>query len=611
MRGLRFVSGVLVAAVIAITYVGTAGRAVAGSVSANNQPYVTIGNMAQGAPINWYNDQGLQWAGLDVMPLGFVKIGSPNPLAFFPGLAKSWTISKNGRQITVHIQPNAHWSNGQPVTAKDLIETAAIGFASGASQGFYLGSIKALNSKTVVYKMLSGSKYNLFSRLVLEQDITPASVYNSQLPSDIWTTIATSQYTGTDPTLSAKQAAAVKSLQDLYKKIQAYAPSKDVSSGPYVLKSYNPGEAILVKNKGFYAANKIHIAEVILRNYNNSNQQIWNYLLGGQVYQATSGGMSSSLVHRIASVPHNHLYKVSSTASAQLVWNESIYPFNMVKVRQAIAYIINRKAVQRVGEPVGGTYNHWPTTTVDSNTKTYLTKAQLKHLNPYLPSPKAATALLRSAGFKKSGGAWTMPNGKPFTVTLTTVNGFNDWVEASSEIKSEMDSFGIPTTVDLSPTFAQYLKDLGNGKIAFGFWIGTGLTPAGIALRLFGGADGYQLEGGKLVYYSPSAQGKGNWLDFPKTVSVKGYGSVSVGPLANKLNVITNRAQVRRIMQTLLITANQYVPEITLWNYVTDGFVNDKYFTDYPTRNATVMQSCNGYYPPIGCWEIMGYVRPR
>lgn len=611
MRGLKLTSSILVAAVIGVTYVATAGRADARSARANHQPYVTIGIIQQGAPINYYNNAGLQWGGLDVMPLGYVKIGSPNPNAFFPALAKSWSMSKNGRQITVHIQPKAHWSNGQAVTAKDLIETAAIGYASGNSQSFYLGTVKALNSKTVRYTMLAGAKFNLFGRNVLEQAITPASVFDSQLPSDIWSVIKASQYQGTDPTLVAKQKAAANTLTDLYKKIQAYAPPKDVSDGPYVLRSYNPGEAILVKNPHFYAAGRIHIGEVILRNYNSQNQEIWNYLLGGQVYQATSGGMSSSLVRRISAVPHNHLYKVSSTASAQLIFNESVYPYNKVQVRKALAYLINRKSVQRVAEPVGGTYNHWPTSTVDSNTRAYLTKSQIKHLNPYTPSYKDAEAQLRAAGFKKSGNRWMMSNGKPFAVTLTTVNGFNDWVEASAQIKSELERFGISTSVQLSPSYAQYLKDLEAGKVSFGFWIGVGLTPAGIATRLYGSGDGYDLEGGKLFYYPPSAQGKGNWLDFPKSVNVRGYGNVSVGPLAAKLSTITNKAQVRTIMQKLFLATNQYVPEITLWNYVTDGFVNDKYFTHYPTKNRIVMQTCNGYYPPIGCWETLGYVRPR
>ena len=610
MRGFRVPAFVLAAAIIGVTYLGSTGRVDARPVAATH-PYVTIGIIAQGAPINWYNTQPLQWAGLDVSYLGIVKLGVSNPLAFYPSLAKSWKTSKNGRSVTVTLQPNARWSNGKQITSNDLISSAAISFASGGAQSIFLGSVKALNSKTVVYKMAPGAKYNLFTRGVLEQVVTPKSVFGHLLPKDIWTTIKASQYAGTDPTLVQKQKDAVTTLQALYKKIQAYAPAKDVSSGPYVLKSYNSGEAILVKNKYFYAASKIHIPEVILRNYNNDNQQIWNYLLGGQVYQATSGGMSSSLVHRIAQVPNNHEYLVPSTASAQLIWNESVSPYNKLAVRQALAYLINRKLVQKVGEPVSGTYNHWPTNAVDSNTKAYLSKAQLKQLNPYNPSPKAAASLLTKAGFKQSGGHWMLPNGQPWTVTLTTVNGFNDWVEAAAEIKSELSQAGITTEVQLSPSYAQYLTDLAAGKVSFGFWIGTGTTPYGMMGRLYAVPDGYNLEGGKLLYFPPTASGKGNWLGFPQSVNVKGYGKVAVGPLTNKLNVLTDKKKIRTIMQTLMITTNQKLPELTLWNYEQVGFVNDKYFTDYPTKNVKLMWTCSGYYPPIGCWQELGYVRPR
>lgn len=33
----------------------------------------------------------------------------------------------------------------------------------------------------------------------------------------------------------------------------------------------------------------------------------------------------------------------------------------MVKVRQALAYLIKRQDVQRVGEPVGGSVSQWST----------------------------------------------------------------------------------------------------------------------------------------------------------------------------------------------------------------------------------------------------------
>lgn len=605
------ITSLAVVAAVVGSAVTTVRPASAHPARASSHPFVDIGIIAPGAPINWYNNQPLQWELMDTMELGIVKIGTSSPTAFFPGLAKSWKIQNHDRQVTVSIQPKARWSDGKPVTSRDLIVSAEIGIVRGTAQGFFLGSVKAINSKTVVYKMLPSAKFNLFARGVLEQDITPSEVFAPLLPSNISQLIKDSQYTGTDPAPVAKQKAAVNSFIGLAKQIAAFAPPKDISSGPYVLDQYNPGEAILRKNKYFYDANKIKINEVIVRNYASSNNNIWNYILGGQVYQATSGGMTTALVDRMKQVPHNIFYKASSSASAQLVFNENVYPYGLVKVRQALAYIINRKQVQRVGEPVSGTVNHWPSATVDSNTKAYLTRTQLKKLNPYNPDRKEAAKLLTSAGFTQRGSNWYTPKGDQFTINLTTVNGFNDWVTASAQIQSQLDSFGISTQTQVESSYAQYLKDLSTQKIGFGWWIGVGLTPYAIMARLFGTPDGYQLQGGKLLYYPPSVTDQGNWLALPQSVKVKGYGSVHVGPLAYQLNSVTSRAKTRHIMQELMLTANEYVPEITMWNYSQVGFVNDKYFTHFPTKNVVALRSCEGEYPPIGCWNLLGYVTPR
>ncbi|HEY7731823.1 MAG TPA: peptide ABC transporter substrate-binding protein [Gaiellaceae bacterium] len=36
-----------------------------------------------------------------------------------PGVADSWDISENGRKVTLHLRPDARWTNGDPVTAQD------------------------------------------------------------------------------------------------------------------------------------------------------------------------------------------------------------------------------------------------------------------------------------------------------------------------------------------------------------------------------------------------------------------------------------------------------------------------------------------------------------
>src|SRR5438552_8346592 len=45
----------------------------------------------------------------------------PANAAPIPGLAERWDISPDGRVYTFHLRPNAVWSTGEPITARDFV----------------------------------------------------------------------------------------------------------------------------------------------------------------------------------------------------------------------------------------------------------------------------------------------------------------------------------------------------------------------------------------------------------------------------------------------------------------------------------------------------------
>ena len=47
----------------------------------------------------------------------------PHDLHPVPGVAESWDISADGKTYTFHLRHNARWSNGEPVTSKDFIDS--------------------------------------------------------------------------------------------------------------------------------------------------------------------------------------------------------------------------------------------------------------------------------------------------------------------------------------------------------------------------------------------------------------------------------------------------------------------------------------------------------
>lgn len=66
-----------------------------------------------------------------------------------PGLAESWTISPDGLTYTFKIQPNAKWSDGQDVTADDVIFTAMLESESNPAFFSYWNSIQVAKEGTI------------------------------------------------------------------------------------------------------------------------------------------------------------------------------------------------------------------------------------------------------------------------------------------------------------------------------------------------------------------------------------------------------------------------------------------------------------------------------
>ncbi|WP_430626468.1 ABC transporter substrate-binding protein [Sulfobacillus thermotolerans] len=271
---------VLPLALIASLGVLAAGCGASPTHSAAAQTFTTIDEahgITDGAPMNPFNTNGNSFMSFDVMQLGWFTNSATNPNDFYPGLAKKWQISDGGRTVTVWLQPNAKWSNGQPVTAQDVKASMAAGFTQGNSQAFYLGSVKVISPTEVQFTQVPGQNYNLFFNSLMQQPIIPAFEYDPIMGKNIWTIIDESMYTGSNPALKALATKAQTELTNIGKSVVDYAPKTDISAGPFLIKNLNPGEALLVKNPDFYAANKIHIKQVVFRNYTGNQRQLVYY----------------------------------------------------------------------------------------------------------------------------------------------------------------------------------------------------------------------------------------------------------------------------------------------------------------------------------------------
>jgi peptide/nickel transport system substrate-binding protein len=577
------------------------------SSSGGNLVYTTVDGtnpITAGAPMNPYNAAGNYFPSFDTMQLGFDKQDPLNPDAFFPALAASWTTSPTS--LTIKLQPGAKWSDGTAVTPDDIKLSMAIALTQGnatvgagfLTQGLDVGSVTTVDPTTVQINQAPGGNNVNFTRLVLGQYIVPTSVFGSLVPANIWTTI--SQLTSSD---TATANAAAGKLTAIGKTISSYAPAKDVSAGPFVVARINAGSAELTKNKDFYGASEIVPSEVILRHF-SGNSDIWGYMKNGELDSAPYTAMPTNILNEVEKAGYKAVDS-SSFVDAALAFNESQSPYNLTPVRQALAYVIDRKAVTKVGEPVSGTAATDLTGMIESATKQFLTPAQIAALNPYAPDQAKATSLLQSAGLKKSGNQWLLPNGQPWKITLQSTNGFSDWNAAATVIANELTAFGIPTQVQLTADFATYKTDMAAGKYAVGFWlIALGPTASAAYQRLYGTDDGFTSNANGSVTHS---DGGGNWQHTPTSYTVNGA-TINPGQLTAQLATMTTDQEKSTVAQ-LAAATNAQMPVIPIWDYTNVNFTFDKRFTDFPTASSP---NVNGLmFNEPGLWMMQGYVKAK
>lgn len=583
-------ASVAVAATICATSLGAVSVSATSAYAAGSGIFTTIDEarpITLGAPMNPYNAKGNSFDSYDQMELGYSAFDPTNPDADLPAIASSWKQVPGG--LIVHIQPKAGWSNGDPVTSADVETSVAISFAVG-TQPTNLASVTVMGPKTIRFNEQPGTTNGLFATQALETIVVPGTEYSAELPSDIWSVISASQ---------GKGAAATKAkatLQKLGKTIEDFSPTSDISAGPFYIERINSGEALLVKNPHFFAADKIAPKELVLRNY-TGNAEIWSYLEGSELDAAPYTAMPTNVLKRVLSASGNVEKIAPSFVSASVAFNEAKYPYGMLPVRQALAYLWNRPDIVKVGEPVSGKAPAKQTGMVSSVAKAWLSASEFSKLNSYNYDPAKATSLLKGAGFTKKGNQWFMPNGKAWKMTINVPNGFSDWIEAATYMSHQMTAFGVPTTTATAPDYATYLQKIANGDYAVGFWLNA-LGPAVYnAYRRVWGND-VTGEGN-----TPSPTTKPSFLHTPATYNVTGYGTVNVNALTDGLAGLPT-AKAKPAVAKLAAAYNQELPMITIWDYVLVQFVNDKRFTDFPSSSSLLNN-------PPGVWMWNGYVHAR
>lgn len=239
-----------------------------------------------------------------------------------------------------------------------------------------------------------------------------------------------------------------------------------VATGPYSLGNFTPQEYSLDKNPLYWQADKVKVEHLVLP---ASNTQLDIVTKG---YDWAFSYISDVKGTWNAANPTN-TYWFPPGGTISLFPNLTQKPFNDLNFRKGLSYALDRKAV---GDAAAEGYMQ------QAGQTGMLLPNQASLLNPAIPNQgliaqndKTALGYFAKAGYTMRDGKLVDSTGTPLTITLTTANGYTDWLRAVQAITKQWAAVGITVKVQ-QPQPAAYQLDLRNGnfQLIMGSVGGTG-----------------------------------------------------------------------------------------------------------------------------------------
>ncbi|WP_165362727.1 ABC transporter substrate-binding protein [Promicromonospora panici] len=323
------------------------GGASAGS-GADGESLV-IGNINPVASFNPINqtDVAGQWANEFVLDS---LLDQPEPLQFAPELATSIDTEDN-QTYTVHLDPEATWSDGEPVTSADVAFTLNL-IAHPASVTSLGTSISSLDGVDPVTGKLPEGETEIPGVTVVDEQTVELRTAQPVDPNYI------SEIIGSR--LFILPAHHLEDVPPADFGESGFAQLPDVTSGPYTFADYTKDVSIEYTAREDYHEGTPEVPSIAVRIMPAAN--LAGDLQAGAIHMNSGGGIGNIPVQDLATVEglDNVTTRIDETLGVQFIeFNVETIPD--VDVRRAMAHAINREQIvdqllQGNGQIVDGPY---------------------------------------------------------------------------------------------------------------------------------------------------------------------------------------------------------------------------------------------------------------
>jgi peptide/nickel transport system substrate-binding protein len=555
MRRLKAI-GILMAAGVLAAACGTSSPSSSGGTSSAPTGVLTIDNESGGTWTCDFNPFNLAYISYSLgnvyEPLVFVN-ALQNAQAT-PWLATSWTWGSGNKDLTFTIRNGVKFSNGDPLTAADVVFTFQM-----------LKKFKTLDLNSV-WSVLSSVTQKGSDQVAMTFK-TAAVPYFYYIADQIGIV---------DPAIWSKVSNPVN-----------YPDKNPVGTGAFKVGNCTPQNIKYVASPHYWQRGLPKVGTV---NYPAflTNDTANTYLANGQA-QWGSQFIPSIQKFYLDRNPNYH-YWFPPVANVTLFVNLTNPLLKNLAVRQAIAYGIDRAKASTIGE-----YGYEPASNqsgiVTPTFSSWEDSSQAAAFgNNYAYNPQKAISILEHAGFKKgSNGIFQSPSGKPLSFNVVNNGGFSDWVAAMQTIQASLKAIGIQLNPE-NVAYSTWQSDIFTGKFDLGYYAETG-----------GPSPYYELR--QWLYSANSAPiGTAAGSNFER------YSNPATDALINQYATTTDAATQHSIVDQLQNVLLTDVPVIPVTEQV-DWFQYDTgSFSGWPTPGNPYAQPAAYNYPDWG--QLMLHLTP-
>lgn len=377
---------------------------------------------------------------------------------FVPDLAKSWTWSADKKTVTIDLDPNANWSDGQPITSDDVLFTID-----------YLASPEYTNDVQ--------GQYSYLVQNIKGYDEIQKGKAKSFADTGGFTKVSDKEFKLTFTTVDAAVLwSCISGIQPIPKHVLQNTPIKDwptlqenklptVVSGPFKFVSVSGSDSVTMEANPNYFRGKPHIQKLIFKTV--SPDVAPGMLQNGQI-DLMMNGLKPQDVDNIKKISGVNVYTAPENGFNYLGLKLYVPEFKDVRVRQAFEYALDRKTMiqgilKGYGVPINGPLPQvsWAAATPADG------------MNQYDYDPNKANQLLDEAGWTKGSDGYRIDpvTHKEANIHLSYSSG-NPAVQSEAvAIQQYLGKVGVKVTLDPPMDFNTLAKDVETDAKNIQMWL--------------------------------------------------------------------------------------------------------------------------------------------